>query len=229
MSTDWQPPGEHDQTSEPGLTPPSALLAAAEAVINRVLALDPEGAARLARVQGQVLRVELLGFGIHLFVVPEAAALRLFGDYAAEPDCILRATPAALLGMALAQHREDEVFSGAVQIDGDNGLAQTIGDVCKGLDIDWEEQLAALVGDNIAHQLGNQARAASRWAERSRHSLQTDVRESLIEEGRFLPSETEVRDFLDGIDRLRDDVERLEARVERLARLQSQSTGTDPT
>ncbi|MEA1049357.1 SCP2 sterol-binding domain-containing protein [Lamprobacter modestohalophilus] len=229
MSTDWQPPGEHRQTSEPGLTPPSALLAAAEAVINRVLALDPEGAARLVSIQGQVLRVELLGIGMHLFVVPEATALRLFGDYAAEPDCILRATPAALLGMALAQHREDEVFSGAVQIDGDNGLAQTIGEVFKGLDIDWEEQLAALVGDNIAHQLGNQVRAGSRWAERSGRTLQTDLREYLIEEGRFLPSQTEMQGFLDGVDQLRDDVERLEARVERLARQRSQSTGTDLT
>ncbi|MEA3639194.1 MAG: SCP2 sterol-binding domain-containing protein [Lamprobacter sp.] len=221
--------GQTSQTSEASLAPPSVLLAAAEAFINRVLRLDPEGAAGLAKVQGQVLRVELVGLGLHLCLVPEGAALRLFGDYEAMPDCLVRATPAALLSMALAEHREDEIFSGAVQIDGDHGLAQTIGEVLKGLDIDWEEQLATLVGDNIAHQIGHQARAGSRWAERSRRTLQTDLREYLIEEGRFLPSESEMQGFLAGVDRLRDDVERLEARVERLSRQSSQGTGTDPT
>jgi ubiquinone biosynthesis protein UbiJ len=194
------------------------LLAAAEALINRVLTLDPEGAAAFAKVQGRVLRIELLGLGLHLSLVPEGAALRLFGDYAAEPDCIVRATPAALLSMALAENREDEVFSGSVKIDGDNNLAQTIGEVLKALDIDWEEQLAAIVGDRIAHQIGNQARAGSRWAERSGRTLQSDLREYLVEEGRFVPSEIEMQSFLDGVDRLRDDTERLEARVERFAR-----------
>lgn len=227
MSSNAQTETTSQGASESSLTPPAALLAAAQALVNRTLALDPEGAARLAKVQGRVLRVELIGLGLHLYVVPEGAGLGLFGDYAAEPDCSVRATPAALLSMVLAEHREDEVFSGAVQIDGDNGLAQTIGEVFKGLDIDWEEQLATITGDSVAHQIGNQARAGSRWAKRSGQTLQTDLREYLIEEGRFIPSEMELQGFLDGVDRLRDDVDRLEARVERLARQRSQGAGTD--
>lgn len=200
-----------------------------EAAINRVLALDPEGASRLARAQGRVLRVELLGLGLQLYVVAEDAGLRLFGEYAAEPDCVVRATPAALLSMAIAEHREDEVFRGSVQIDGDNGLAQTIGEVLKGLDIDWEEQLAAVVGDTAAHQIGSQARAGSRWATRTGRALESDLREYLIEEGRVVPSDTEMQGYLSGVDRFRDDVERLEARIERLARRRaSQGAGQDP-
>ncbi|WP_462320832.1 ubiquinone biosynthesis accessory factor UbiJ [Halochromatium sp.] len=224
MSSNAQTEPAGQGSSETGVTPPAALLATAEALINRILALDPEGAAAVAKIQGRVLRVELIGLGLYLHLVPEGAGLRLFGDYAAEPDCSVRATPAALLSMALAEHREDEVFSGAVQIDGDNGLAQALGEVFKGLDVDWEEQLATLVGDRIAHQIGNQARAGSRWAERSGQTLQGDLREYLIEEGRFLPSELEMQAFLDGVDRLRDDVERLEARVERIARRRGQGS-----
>lgn len=228
MSSNPQTDAQGQEASETGLAPPAALLATVETLINRILALDPEGAAALARVQGRVLRVDLMGLNLHLYVVPEGSGLRLFGDYAAEPECVVRATPAALLSMALAEHREDEVFSGAVKIDGDNGLAQTIGEVFKGLDIDWEEQLAAIVGDRIAHQIGNQARAGSRWAERSGQTLRTDLREYMVEEGRFVASEMELQGFLDGVDRLRDDVERLEARIERVARQSSQGTGKDP-
>ena len=221
MSTDTQIP-------TPDLTLPAAVLAPTEALINRLLALDPEGAAGLAKVQGQVLRVELSGFGLHLSVVPEGNALRLFGDYAAAPDCLVRATPAALLNMALAEHREDEIFSGAVKIEGDNSLAQTIGDVLKGLDIDWEEPLSTLVGDSLAQRIGQQARAGGRWARHSGQTLSSDLREYLIEEGRLLPSDTEMQGFLGGVDQLRDDVERLEARVERLARRLGQTSASDP-
>lgn len=209
-------------TSEPAptndLVPPTAVLAAAEALVNRLLALDPEGAAALTKLQGRVLRVELTGIGLHLHLVPEANALGLFGDYAAKPDCVVRATPAALLSMALAEHREDEVFRGAVTIDGDNSLAQSLGEIIKGLDIDWEEQLSKLLGDALAHRIGDQARSVTRWGARSGQVLTADLREYLIEEGRLLPSELEMKAFLDGVDRVRDDVERIEARIDRLIR-----------
>jgi ubiquinone biosynthesis protein UbiJ len=48
-------------------------------------------------------------------------------------------------------------------------------------------------------------------------SLAGNVSEYLQEEGRDLPTPTEVDEFLAGVDQLRDDVERLEARLARLA------------
>jgi ubiquinone biosynthesis protein UbiJ len=201
-----------------GIQLPDTLLAAAEAAINGVLALDPEGAARLALVEGQVLVVELSGFGTRIYVVPAESRLFLFGAYEAEPDCIVRGSPVALLGMALAEHREDAVFEGALSIDGDNRVAQTLGDVLRGLDIDWEEQLAKLLGDTPAHWLMNRARAAARWATRSRGVARDDLREYLQEEAAVLPARHELAAFFAAVDTLRDDVERLVARVERLER-----------
>ena len=202
--------------SDNALQLPDALLAAAEGVVNAALGLDPEGAARLARLQGQVLLLQIAGFGTRIYVIPAERGLLLFGDYDAEPDCIVRGSPAALLRMVLSEHREDSVFEGAVEVEGDNGLAQGLGDVLRGLDIDWEEQFSKLVGDTLAHRIGLQARAGSRWAERSGKVLAQDLREYLQEEGRLLPSRDEIRGFLGAVDTLRDDVERLEARIARL-------------
>jgi len=201
-----------------GLQLPDTLLAAVEGLLNRMLALDPEGAAQLAKIQGRVLRVELVGFGTRLHLVPTDQGILLHGAYDAEPDCTLHGTPAALLRMALSERREDQVFAGAIRIDGDNRVAQTLGEVLQGLDIDWEEQVSRLLGDTLAHRLGLQVRAGHRWARRSGDVMTRDLREYLIEEGRLLPGETDMRAFLDGVDRLRDDVERLAARVERLAK-----------
>jgi ubiquinone biosynthesis protein UbiJ len=200
----------------PGLRLPDGLLATLQAAINRLLALDPEGAARLAPLQGRLLRVELQGFGFCIDVVPIGDRLLLYGHYDAAPDCIVRGTPAALLAMALAEHREDQVFGGSIRIEGDNRLAQDLGEVFKGLDIDWEEQFAKLVGDAAAHRAGRQVRAAARWTTRNHEVLRQDLRDYLVEEGRLLPSPTQMQAFLDGVDDLRDDVERLEARLRRL-------------
>jgi ubiquinone biosynthesis protein UbiJ len=101
-----------------------------------------------------------------------------------------------------------------------------VGDALQGLDIDWEEQLAKLAGDTLAHRIGHQARATGRWASRSGEVLTRDLREYLIEEGRLVPSAAEMKGFLDGVDTLRDDVDRLEARIARLHRHTSGGQGS---
>lgn len=200
-----------------GIQLPDALLAAAEAAINAVLALDAEGAARLAAVQGQVLEVVLTGFGTRIYVLPGESRLFLYATYDAEPDCVVHASPVALLGMVTSEHREDAVFAGAIRIDGDNRVAQTLGEVFRGLDIDWEELLAKRLGDTLAHGLMERARAGERWARRSGDVSRENLREYLQEEAAVVPSRQQLDAFLAAVDTLRDDVERLAARVERLA------------
>jgi ubiquinone biosynthesis protein UbiJ len=208
---------EHNDNGTEGIQIPDALLAVVEGAINGVLALDPEGARRLTTIQGRVLLVELTGFGTRIYLVPGESGLLLYGAYDADPDCIVRGTPAALLRMALSEHREDPVFKGAIEIDGDNAVAQTLGEVFQGLDIDWEELLSKVFGDTLAHRIGLQASASGQWAQRTGEMLTQDLREYLQEESRVVPGKDEMRAFLDDVDRIRDDVERLQARIERLA------------
>ncbi len=201
---------------------PDAALAVLEQGLNHAIALDPEGAARLAPLQGRIICLELSGFGSRIIVVPGTGQLQVFGDYAAEPDCTLRGTPIGFAHMMLAEHREDTLFSGEVSVEGNTEIAHAFGDVIKGLEIDWEEQLSRLLGDPIAHQIGT--RLQSDWGRRSATTLTRDLSEYLQEEGRLVPTDYEVQGFLDQVDRLRDDTERLAARVERLGR-KVRSTG----
>jgi ubiquinone biosynthesis protein UbiJ len=120
--------------------------------------------------------------------------------------------------MGVSQQKEDQLFSGEVQIEGDTHLAQAFGDLVRGLEVDWEEQLSLLVGDGLAHRVGSGARAAGRWGRRTAATLAEDVKEYLQEEARLLPGRYEIQGFLDDVDHLRDGVERLAARIERLAK-----------
>lgn len=197
---------------------PDAVLAGLEAALNRYIALDPEGAARLVPLHGRLIAIELAGFGTRLTLIPGPNGLQVFGAYEGEPDCLLRGSPLALARMGLAERKEDQLFGGEVQVAGDTRLAQEFGAFIAGLDVDWEEQFSRLVGDPIAHQVGSGLRSVGDWGRKSSDTLTQDLKEYLQEEGRLVPTAYEVQGFLDRVDTLRDDVERLEARIERLAR-----------
>jgi ubiquinone biosynthesis protein UbiJ len=196
----------------------TAALAGVEQALNAALALDPHTAERLARLQGRLIAVELRGTGITLTLQPTSAGkLRLMGDYDGAVDTTLRGAPFALLRLGSARAGEG-LFSGEVVIDGDVELGTQFQRVFEKLDINWEEHLSRLTGDSIAQQIGNGVRGLFGWGQRSADHLGRDVADCLQEEHEALPLAWEVEEFIRGVDTLRSDVDRLEARVKRLAK-----------
>ena len=64
-------------------------------------------------------------------------------------------------------------------------------------------------------------RVALAWGQATAKSMVLNTSEYLREESRDLIAPGELADFVDAVDVLRDDVERMEARIERLARLRT--------
>jgi ubiquinone biosynthesis protein UbiJ len=192
-------------------------LAGIEQAINAVIGLDPAAAGRLARLHGQVIAIHLTGIGLELNFVPGVdGRLQLLGRTEGEPDCRLSGSPLDLMRSGDKHHGPAQLFAGRVRIDGNVELAQAFGEIVGGLDIDWEEQLAQLTGDVFAHEIGTATRKAARWGRRSSAVLSQNLAEYLTEEARLVPHRFELDSFLDDVDRLRDDLARLEARVQRL-------------
>ncbi len=194
-----------------------AALAGLEQAVNAALALDPKTVERLGRLQGKVIAIELQGIGIRLLLQPEQTGIRLMGHYDGVIDTTLRGAPFALMRMSTGRTGEG-MFKGGVVIDGDVELGQQIQRIFERLDIDWEEHLSRLTGDIIAHQLGNSVRDLFNWGERSAEHLGHDTADYLQEETEILPMPWEVEGFIEEVDTLRSDVDRLEARVKRLQR-----------
>ena len=219
-----------DQSADPrddavGLAIPDPILAAVEGAVNRYLDLDPEGAQGFAPLYGRIIGIEVRGLGVRLTLVPGPDRIQVFGSYDATPDCLIRGAPLALLRMVMSEHKDAEISSGAVEIEGDSTLAHELAKAMAGLDVDWEEQLARVVGDPIAHPVGEGLRRLARWGRRSTETLTLDLKEYLEEEARLLPTRYELADFLAAVDTLRDDVERLQARIERLAQRRPHAHG----
>ena len=200
------------------MTISAAALASLEQLLNQAIRLDPEAPARLVPLHGRVIRLELVGLGLSILLIPEPGGMQLLSRFEGEPDCTLRGTPLDLARMRSSRESADQLFSGAVEIEGDSGLARQFGEFLSALDIDWEEQLSRLTGDVIAHEVGNLARGLFSWGRQLRRTSGMNLQEYLQEELRLLPSRNEIESFLADVDQLRDDVERLSARLDRLQR-----------
>jgi ubiquinone biosynthesis accessory factor UbiJ len=180
--------------------------------------LDPDALRRLAAMEGRVIGLELRGLELRLYLLPGADGIQVLGSYEDEPDTWLSGAPLSMMRLGLGRSPMGTLLAGDVEIRGDADLGRRFKEILDGIAIDWEEPLARVTGDVVAHQLGNLARGAREWGRRAAEGLASDLGEYLQEERRELPSRAEVEVFLDGVDRLRIDTERLEARVARLRR-----------
>ncbi|MEJ2576201.1 MAG: SCP2 sterol-binding domain-containing protein [Gammaproteobacteria bacterium] len=208
------------------MTAGNLALAGLEQLLNRYVALDPDAPARFAQLHGRVVGLHLSGLEITLYLVAdEAGRLQVLDRWEGEPDCLLSGSPLDLVRAGDAAGGARELFAGRVSIRGDTELGRRFGRLLAGLDVDWEEQLSRLTGDVIAHQVGRAARRSRDYLGQRRQAMERNLGEYLTEEARLLPARAEVEAWAADVDHLRDDAERLAARIERLVARRRTGTG----
>lgn len=198
-------------------TPLSSMLIATglEAALNRLLQLDPEAQSRLAELADAVIAIDLDGLGLSVYLQAAANGVRVLSGYDGEPTVRIGGTP-----LALARHwRGDKSAGNALTMTGDAAVARQFQTLLTQLDIDWEEQLSRKIGDVAAYQLGRFWRGFRAWSRQSADALLRDSSEYVQYELQALPPRPAVEQFLSAIDTLREDADRLAARIVRLRRL----------
>lgn len=190
---------------------------ALEAALNRALALDADSREALARLDGRSVALRLLSPPLALQLAVEGDALRVgpVAD-AAEPDLSVRGTLAALLGQLPMLRRDDGPSPGTLRIEGDADLARRLQQMAQRFDPDWQKPFADVFGDVVGVQIANAIAAALRQARVFAADGAEVVAEYLTEESRDIVPREELAAFHDDVDALRDDAERLAARVARL-------------
>ena len=104
-------------------------------------------------------------------------------------------------------------------LSGDLDVAERYARMLKLARPDLEEEVAKWVGDVPAHALGELVRGVGAWLTRAGGALRMNAAEYLQEESRAMPAPLEAQAFYSDVERLRDDVERLAARLARLERI----------
>lgn len=142
---------------------------------------------------------------------------------AAAADATISGAPLSLL--ALSRDPESVIHRGDVQLGGDAQVAQRFRELFPLLTPDFEHELSRVVGRSAAHLLMSGLRSAGHAAGEAARTSVTNVAEYLAHESGTLVSRAEAEHFLRGVDRAREQLDRLEARVAQLERSAAAGTG----
>ncbi|RRN78937.1 SCP2 domain-containing protein [Pseudoxanthomonas sp. SGD-10] len=189
---------------------------ALEAALNRAAALDPDTLAALAQLDGRSVSLTLERPALALEIRVHDRYLQV-GPPLREADLAVRGTIGGLLGqlpfLAAAARGKP---AGRLHVSGDADLARRLQKLASGFEPDWQQPFVELFGPVLGVQLANAAAAALRGARGLAGGLARSGAEYLVEESRDVVGRAELAAFNDEVDAVRDDVERLAARVARL-------------
>lgn len=190
-----------------------------EQSINLLIQQDPKTQTRFARLHGSCVGIYLRGTGIKLFFTPDhGGSLQVASRREDAPDAAIEGSPVDLLRASDKQNSTSQLFAGHVQLHGDTALAQRFSQALADLSIDWEEHLSKWLGDAVAYAVAQRAKKAAGTVGEASSLGKTNLSEYLTEELRVLPHHFEVEAFVSDLEKTRDDVERLSARINLLVK-----------
>lgn len=198
------------------------VLSGLEVAINRYLQLDPETIKRLSSLENKIIKIEIIDWKIAFFVKPNATGLQLLTDIKDNPDAVIKGPLSGLIQVT-RQKGGKVLFKNKILLEGDTEIAQRMRDILQKVDIDWEEQLSHLVGDSVAHKCNYYFQELIQFGQRSMKIIGDNIKEYLHEEKELFPSTLQADEFYQHVGRLRDDVERMEARIDRLLKIKKEN------
>ena len=204
-----------------------AWLASAEALLNRCIGESAQAAALACTLEGTSLAVEVTaitriraavsGGRLNLLTGDEAGAAHAGAAHAGAANATISGSLPALLQLFNGTRDAKGAMPGrAAQIRGDAEIANRYRELFVLARPDPEEELSRWIGDFPARRLSQFAARALEAARRVRRTAGENIAEYLQEEGRDLVNETELEEFLRGVDSLRDTADRIDARLKHL-------------
>jgi len=198
------------------MTTPALLCATLEVALNRTLRLEPAVAADCGRLAGRVIALDVDGPGWSFNIEFAEGGVRVFDQLDAEPDVRVAGGLSALLRLAWQVTQGESGVPQGLRVDGDTELLTRFNQLLARAGFDPEELAAKLVGDTAAHRLNQGLQKLFGWGRQTAATLGLDTAEYLREETRDLARAADVEDWMHAIDQLREDTDRLEARLRRL-------------
>lgn len=181
------------------------------APLNHLLRANGWARESLKPYAGKTVCVRCLPFSASLRIIDSGEVTP--ASAGSTPNATLTVTPALLLRMAT---RDDTAWRG-ITVEGDTALAGAVNHLWRHLRWDVEEDLSRVFGDVVAHRMTGSAQAMARWATISGENLMRSFTEYWTEERPAVAAANDLAGFAAGVDRLRDDLARLEKRISKLA------------
>ena len=195
--------------------PLEALLRPIAEVLNRNIAESTPARELATQLDRKTVAIRVRDTALATYFVFDQDVVTLTTEFDADPDVAITGSLVTLARM-VAGAGAQAIRDGDIDLTGDAATAQGFQALLDHAKPDVEEELSRVIGDVAAHQLAEFARGVGNWARDARATMGDNIREYLQEESRDLPTRYEVERFSQRVGELRDDVERIAARLKRL-------------
>lgn len=185
-------------------------------MINAYLQLDPESSQRLQKLQGKAITIEFLPFHFIFQCVFTDQQVDIVSDELLPTETKICGTPLQMLNVMINKENRQQFFADDLTIQGNAELGQQVIDIFDELKIDWEEHLSHIIGDVPTHHLGRFIQTIGHWLKTTEKSFSQNMNEYLHEEAEWFPTREALQDFFREIDTLREDLDRIEARIKHI-------------
>lgn len=194
------------------MNPLEAVLRPIANILNRNIRETTPARELCDKLDDTVVAVRVRDTALAAWFIIHDGVLELAPDYDGDPDVLISGSLLTLARMGAGTGLE-ALRDGSLELTGDAHRAERFQRLLALARPDVEEELSGIVGDAAAHRLGEMARGLGEWGRNARSTMGANIREYLQEESRDVPSRYEMERFAEETGRLRDDVDRLEARI----------------
>lgn len=196
------------------LLPTVLALAVLEDMLNKALDLDPATRLQLNQHIGRSILVNVQFPHLSILVFLDEGKVRLTpaeDHLSHEANATVTASGFDLIKQAL--NKEQVISQSGLQIEGDVFFLHELQKISHQIDIDWEFGLSQFVGDISASQIGQGVRSLFDFAKQAANAFLNNSSQFLREDAQILPKKWQVDDYIEEVQELRSDIERLEARI----------------
>jgi ubiquinone biosynthesis protein UbiJ len=187
-----------------------------EKAINTYLTLGHVKPEAFSKLTGKVIAIKLEGVELKFFMSFTQSEVFVQSTMTGKPNLSIAAAPFTLLQLFKEEDPSTTLFSDKIKIEGDVATAQALQLFFKSVDVDWEYYFSLLAGDVVANESSKILKNGLGKLKTFSKSFRANVMEYLQEEKQVIPPKVLVQDFFNEVDTLRNDVARLEQRVQRL-------------
>lgn len=195
---------------------PALVCATVEVALNRTLRLEPEVLADFARLDGRVLAFTVDGLEWDFYLECTPSGVRVLAAAERTADVHVHGGAIGYAQLARQLGGGDASLPPGVSVDGDAELLHRFAQLIARVGFDPAELIARFTGDGAAQRLMQGLQGLLGWGRASAKTMSTNTAEYLREETYDLARKADADDWSAGVETLRDDVARLEARLKRL-------------
>ncbi|MBI3903937.1 MAG: hypothetical protein HY306_13510 [Nitrosomonadales bacterium] len=180
------------------------------ATLNHLLAQSGWALQRLAKFSGRTARFRIVPFSLACTIQTDGSLREAATDASADAELVI--APSLLPRLAL----NDEAALEQIAATGDAALIEEIFFLVRNLRWDAAEDLSRVTGDIAAERIVNFAKGAQQQVRDAALNLSQAAAEYWTEERPLIAKPAHLADFARQVDKLRDEVDGLEQRVQQL-------------